>query len=326
MGVDPLAGLEPYLAELRVPEDGKLVGTRLHELETAAAKADVAVIGVIRDGRRRYGTGRNLKLAAGDILVLKAAPAGLDEFRVDQGLDTPTGKSGAKAVDDGVTLVEAVVPEGARIAGKTVEAVGIAWRQNTTLMGIARKGRRIDRSLRKTVIEPGDILLLLVPEDRAEDVVGWLGGMPLADRGLSVTKETKDMGGDRGLRRGRCPGRAGRARADGGAGAWLALAFVAMRVVTAVGVLRPDRVAGRGASGLHDPVGRGAGGVGGHRADRRRDRDADPWLADLGGPRRADGGDHDPVGRPREHRNGHRGGTGGDSSFPSVCRSTPTLS
>ncbi|KPQ17363.1 MAG: di/tricarboxylate transporter [Rhodobacteraceae bacterium HLUCCO18] len=191
VGVDPLAGLEPYLAELRVPEDGKLVGTRLHELETAAAKADVAVIGVIRDGRRRYGTGRNLKLAAGDILVLKAAPAGLDEFRVDQGLETPTGKSGAKAVDDGVTLVEAVVPEGARIAGKTVEAVGIAWRQNTTLMGIARKGRRIDRSLRKTVIEPGDILLLLVPEDRAEDVVGWLGGMPLADRGLSVTKETK---------------------------------------------------------------------------------------------------------------------------------------
>jgi hypothetical protein len=41
------------------------------------------------------------------------------------------------------------------------------------------------------VIEPGDILLLLAPADRAEDVVAWLGGMVLADRGLSVTQETK---------------------------------------------------------------------------------------------------------------------------------------
>jgi Trk K+ transport system NAD-binding subunit len=70
-----------------------------------------------------------------------------------------------------------VVPDGARIAGKTVEAVGLAWRQNTTLMGIARQGQRITKSLRKTVIEPGDILLLLAPADRAEDVVAWLGGM-----------------------------------------------------------------------------------------------------------------------------------------------------
>jgi di/tricarboxylate transporter len=191
VGEDPMAGLEPYLAELRVPEDGKLIGTRLRDLETAAAEADVALIGVVRDGRRRYGTGRNLKLAAGDILVIKAAPAALDEFRVGQGLVTPSGESGARAVDDGVALVEAVVPEDARIAGKTVETVGLAWRQNTTLIGIARKGRRIDRSLRKTVIEPGDILLLLTPEDRADDVVSWLGGMTLADRGLSVTQETK---------------------------------------------------------------------------------------------------------------------------------------
>jgi Trk K+ transport system NAD-binding subunit len=78
-------------------------------------------------------------------------------------LETPSSSSGAGAVGDGVTLVEAVVPDGARIAGKTVESVGLAWRQNTTLMGIARQGRRITKSLRKTVIEPGDILLLLAP-------------------------------------------------------------------------------------------------------------------------------------------------------------------
>jgi Trk K+ transport system NAD-binding subunit len=125
------------------------------------------------------------------VLVIEADPAALDEFRAGQNLETPKTSSGAGAVGDGVTLVEAVVPDGARIAGKTAEAVGLAWRQNTTLMGIARQGQRITKSLRKTVIEPGDILLLLAPADRAEDVVSWLGGMVLADRGLAVTQETK---------------------------------------------------------------------------------------------------------------------------------------
>jgi uncharacterized protein with PhoU and TrkA domain len=58
-----------------VPEGSKLVDTRLRDLEAEAAKADVALIGVVRDGRRRYGTGRNLKLAAGDVLVIEADPA-----------------------------------------------------------------------------------------------------------------------------------------------------------------------------------------------------------------------------------------------------------
>jgi di/tricarboxylate transporter len=191
LGADPLAELKPYIAELMVPEGSKLVDTRLRDLEADAAKADVALIGVVRDGRRRYGTGRNLKLAAGDVLVIEADPAALDEFRAGQNLETPKTASGAGALGDGVALVEAVVPEGARIAGKTVEAVGLAWRQNTTLMGIARRGQRITKSLRKTVIEPGDIVLLLAPQDRAEDVVAWLGGMVLADRGLSVIQETK---------------------------------------------------------------------------------------------------------------------------------------
>jgi hypothetical protein len=111
VGGDPLAELKPYIAELRVPEGSKLVDTRLRDLEADAAKADVALIGVVRDGRRRYGTGRNLKLAAGDVLVIEADPAALDEFRAGQNLETPKAASGAGAVGDGVTLVEAVVPD-----------------------------------------------------------------------------------------------------------------------------------------------------------------------------------------------------------------------
>ncbi|MEJ6389615.1 SLC13 family permease [Gymnodinialimonas ulvae] len=188
---DQLNQLEPYLAELRLPEGSKLADTRLRDLDAAAGEADVTLLGILRDGKRRFGMGRNLRLREGDVLVLEAAPEALDEFRVGQGLEPAGAGAVANVTGDGVSFVEMVVQGDSRIAGKTAEAVGLSWRQGTTLMGIARKGTRITKRLRKTVVEPGDILLLLAPSDRADDVVSWLGGLPLADRGLTVTNDTK---------------------------------------------------------------------------------------------------------------------------------------
>jgi di/tricarboxylate transporter len=58
-------------------------------------------------------------------------------------------------------------------------------------MGIARQGRAIRSQVRKTVVQPGDILLLLTPSETRDDVIDWLGCLPLADRGLSVTDDGK---------------------------------------------------------------------------------------------------------------------------------------
>ena len=64
--------ISQYIAELTVPEDSKHIGKRVAELSAAADKADVAIIGLIRDGKRRYGQARNTVLAAGDALVLES--------------------------------------------------------------------------------------------------------------------------------------------------------------------------------------------------------------------------------------------------------------
>ncbi|WP_071672769.1 SLC13 family permease [Nioella nitratireducens] len=192
VGKDPMGDLAPYIAELTIPENNKLVGTRLRDLLDPAEASDVAILGVMRDGQRRFGIGRNLDLKAGDILILEAAPDALDEFRSASSLDfAPEGHAIEDAVGEGVRLVEMVVPEGSRIAGRSSQAIGLGWRKRTVLMGISRKGTRIAKRLRQTVIEPGDILLLLTPSDTTEDVVDWLGGLALADRGLAVTRDSK---------------------------------------------------------------------------------------------------------------------------------------
>ncbi|HGG65453.1 MAG TPA: SLC13 family permease [Rhodobacteraceae bacterium] len=190
---DPMADMAQYIAELTVPEDSKHIGKRVRDLTGVADKNDVAILGLVRDGKRRYGTAQNVKLQAGDALVLEASPDALDEFRAALSLDFADSKrqEALKADGDGLQIVEVVVPEDSRINGKTAQAIGLGWRQRTVLMGISRSGKRITKQVRKTVVRPGDILLLLVPQDKAADVTEWLGCLPLADRGLAVTDEKK---------------------------------------------------------------------------------------------------------------------------------------
>ena len=187
------AELAQYVAELTVPEGSKWIGRRLGETAPEAEKCDVAVLGLIRDGQRLYGQSRNVQLRAGDALVLEAVPEALDEFRAALNLSLVDGTREEKlrAEGAGLDVLEVVVPRDARIVGKTAQAVGVGWRHRAVLMGISRQGRRITREVRRTAILPGDLLLLLVPKDTGATVAEALGALTLADRGLSVTQNSK---------------------------------------------------------------------------------------------------------------------------------------
>ncbi|HAR52644.1 SLC13 family permease [Roseovarius nubinhibens] len=182
-----------YVAELTVPEDSKLIGQRLGELDETAHKSDVALLGIVREGKRLYGRARNAVLRAGDTLVLEAVPEALDEFRTALNLafSDADREEMLQAAGEGLDVVELVVPQNAHIIGKSALTLGLHWRQRSVLMGISRQGRKITSHMRRTPIEAGDILLILVPKDRGGDVANWLGALPLADRGLAVTQNSK---------------------------------------------------------------------------------------------------------------------------------------
>ncbi len=191
--VDKLLDNANYVAELTVPSESKLIGKKPSDLAEEAEKADVAIVGVIRDGRRLYGNARNRKLIANDALVLEATPEALDEFRTTFKLDFADEKreENLKAAGEGVGLTEVVVTETSRIVGKDAVTIGLNWRQNTILMGISRGGKPIKSQVRRTKILAGDILLLLTPSETQNQVVDWLGCLPLVERGLTVTQDEK---------------------------------------------------------------------------------------------------------------------------------------
>ncbi|MDG2057052.1 MAG: SLC13 family permease [Tateyamaria sp.] len=190
LGADDIS---QFIAELTVPKGSRLIGKQLRDLEEEAEKADVAIIGLIRDSKRRYGRARDARLRAGDALVLEATPDALDEFRAAFSLAVADAKreERLKADGDGVDIIEVVVTDQSRLIGRTAQSVGLGWRQSTVLLGISHRGQKITRQIRKTQINVGDILLLLVPRETGADVTQWLGCLPLADRGLAVTADEK---------------------------------------------------------------------------------------------------------------------------------------
>ncbi|WP_298495032.1 SLC13 family permease [uncultured Maritimibacter sp.] len=191
--IDPMEGYSDYTSELVVPEDSKIVGKRIEDLYEEADSADAVIVGLIRDGKRRYGNQRTTMIEAGDALVIEATPEALDEFRASQNLKFADEKREENLRSDGAGLskIEVVVTTDSRINGRTAQSIGLNWRRHAVILGIRRSGRKIRTRIGKTPVKTGDILLLLVPNGQEAAVTEWLGCLPIAERGLTVTDQTK---------------------------------------------------------------------------------------------------------------------------------------
>jgi di/tricarboxylate transporter len=65
------------------------------------------------------------------------------------------------------------------------------YRYRVALVGVSRQGKRFRDQVRKLVLQPGDVLLLLGGDERLADVTGRLGLLPLADRGQRVIQRDR---------------------------------------------------------------------------------------------------------------------------------------
>jgi di/tricarboxylate transporter len=194
-GTDPGAKLEDiadYVAEIHVPEGSPVVGRRVIDLDEDAESADVAVLGIVRSGRRLYGAARKTDIQPGDALVVEATPEAIDEFKSALKLEYDgTARREHQAEGEGVSLMEVVASERARIVGRSALRLQLLRRWGVTLLGISRRGKRITDRVRRETIEPGDLLLLLGPTERLDEVANWLGCLPVKGRSVTVTQDEK---------------------------------------------------------------------------------------------------------------------------------------
>jgi di/tricarboxylate transporter len=183
--------LESYLVELRVPAEAEVVGQRLRLLDTQADEAGVQILGLIRDGERLPGMGARATLEAEDRIVVEGGPDGIEAFVGAVALSYADSDRPSKALSGTTVMREVAVPQTSRIVGRTEAAMRLRYRRGVILLGISRNGVRLRERLREVEIQAGDLLLLLGPEDTLDDIIEWLGCLPLAPRGLDVIQRDK---------------------------------------------------------------------------------------------------------------------------------------
>ncbi|MCP4332297.1 MAG: SLC13 family permease [Gammaproteobacteria bacterium] len=182
---------QDYVAEVRVAENSRLIDRRVSDLDQETDEADVAIVGLVHNGKRLPGRARRELICKGDLLVIEADAEHIDAFVGGFGLEYVGSEKYLGHADEGLALVEAVVPENARIEGRSALDLRLLYRHGITLLGVSRKGKTFRERVRKLDVRAGDVLLLLGPLEQLDDIIKWLGCLPLKERDLQVVQRHK---------------------------------------------------------------------------------------------------------------------------------------
>jgi di/tricarboxylate transporter len=190
--------IQEYLTEVKVPESSKAIGKSLSELESATEDSDALIIGLIRGEQSIRGAAWREKIQTGDVLVLEAGPQGINKFVSALGLELtgtqtkeelkePETKKSTGTQDE--ILLEAVVPpDRSWLVGRLAGTLKLRSRFGVSLLGVSRQGTPYRGRLKEFRFKAGDVLLLQGDKEQVFDVIGSLGCLPLAERGLQLGK------------------------------------------------------------------------------------------------------------------------------------------
>ncbi|MFP6773647.1 MAG: SLC13 family permease [Alphaproteobacteria bacterium] len=114
-------------------------------------------------------------LRPGDAVVVAATRAMLTEALartpelVETGDGETSGQTGSGAPGDNM-LAEAMVTPASRVIGRNLRLVGFHYHTGCVIMGVQRRSRMVRGRMENIRLEAGDVLLVLGPRERVEDL------------------------------------------------------------------------------------------------------------------------------------------------------------
>ncbi len=182
-----LFDVDEYLMEISVPENSKLIGKSLEEIE-ALDNDGIDVIGMAHGRGRAKPTENGYKLRKNDVLLVKADPVHIKTIADEFGLKVLSTATDAfnQLVDDDRIITEAIVAKNSPLEKRGIEYLRRRTGRTVALMAIARQGKLLRRRLRRQIFKAGDILLLQADAESIHEQMRLLGLFPLANRDLSV--------------------------------------------------------------------------------------------------------------------------------------------
>ncbi|MDH5411601.1 MAG: SLC13 family permease, partial [Alphaproteobacteria bacterium] len=200
MSARELFEIESYLSEAVVEAKSPLVGKTLSEADDLAEEHDAILLGLIRGDRRIEHGHRREVLREGDVLVLETGPDALSAVHTalklhPADLAKKRQKEAAlpKSESGDIALTEAVVLPKSEIIGRTLEMLRLRRRRGVNLLAVSRQGQSFKGRLRDFKFRAGDVLLLEGDPERLPSVIGSMGCLPLAERGLQIQRQRKGL-------------------------------------------------------------------------------------------------------------------------------------
>ena len=160
-GVEPAFGLGPYLTEVVIRPGSKLIGRTLGEAGLGS-ELDLTVVKIVRERARYLAPRSNTRLAEGDVLLVEGRRPDVlkvkDIAGIDIKADVDLADSDLQAED--VRLVEAILPPGSPLVGRTLRSHRFRERYGLQVLAIHRHHETLTAKLRKVRLRMGDVLLL----------------------------------------------------------------------------------------------------------------------------------------------------------------------
>jgi di/tricarboxylate transporter len=154
-------GLRPYLTELAIRPRSPLDGKTLAEA-ALGRDLDLTVLRVIRGERKYLAPRANLRLQAGDVLLVQGMRDELlrvkDTFGIDIRGDANLTDQQLESADE--KLVEAILLRGSPLVGRTLRQARFRERYGVQVLGINRRGKSLLRQMSRIALRTGDQLLI----------------------------------------------------------------------------------------------------------------------------------------------------------------------
>jgi di/tricarboxylate transporter len=181
--MDAALAAKPYVIQAEVPADWDPGRTTIGKLRKLAA-GEIAVTGLIRQGRRRASPHANTRVRPGDVLLLEGEHETLDGLimRLKFKLVRPEAAPDAKPERVERRIIEAVVGPESLLIGRSARTADLQTAHGLDLLAVSRNGWRIASALATLKLRSGDMLVLEGAEPALPGALKTLGLLPLAER------------------------------------------------------------------------------------------------------------------------------------------------
>lgn len=163
--------MAPYLTELRVLEDSKLVDRTVRGVEMSS-RYDVTVVAVLRGGERITEEIRVLRLRPDDVLIARGAMQNLirlrDEMRL--ALLSDVKLSDEELAGGEQVVAEALVSPNSSLIGRTLLQVDFRRRFGAFVLAIRHAEETLHTRLARTPLRFSDTLLIVTSEARLAEL------------------------------------------------------------------------------------------------------------------------------------------------------------